>query len=179
MGFDEAVDRVLGHEGGYSNDPKDSGGETNWGITVGVARACGYDGAMAEMPRSEAKRIYRVMYWDAMRLDEVAQLSDLIAFELFDTAVNQGTQRAGVYLQRALNVLNQEESLYKDIKVDGQVGPVTIAALREYLARRRDGGALVLLRALNCLQGAFYIELAERRSKDERFVFGWLLNRVS
>jgi len=32
--------------------------------------------------------------------------------------------------------------------------------------------------ALNCLQGAFYVELAEKREKDERFVYGWLLNRV-
>jgi len=37
---------------------------------------------------------------------------------------------------------------------------------------------LVLCRALNCLQGAYYIELAERREKDERFVYGWLKNRV-
>ena len=31
--FDDIIDKVLGHEGGYSNDSKDLGGETNWGIT--------------------------------------------------------------------------------------------------------------------------------------------------
>ena len=37
----------------------------------------------------------------------------------------------------------------------------------------------MLLTALNCLQGARYIELAETRAADERFVFGWLANRTS
>jgi lysozyme family protein len=179
MAFEDAVERVLGHEGGYANDPKDSGGETIWGTTARVARACGYTGEMRDMPRKEAKRIYKIMYWDALRLDDVDALSTLVAYELFDTAVNQGVERAGTFLQRTLNVLNREGQMYADIEVDGRVGPVTIACLKEYLGRRRAEGVSVLLRALNCLQGAFYIELAERRPKDERFVYGWLLNRVS
>jgi hypothetical protein len=57
---------------------------------------------------------------------------------------------------------------------------MTIAALREYLSKRGPAdGAKVLLRALNALQGAFYIGLAESRPKDERFVYGWFFNRVS
>ena len=31
--FDEIIDTVLDHEGGYVNDPKDLGGETKYGIT--------------------------------------------------------------------------------------------------------------------------------------------------
>jgi hypothetical protein len=37
----------------------------------------------------------------------------------------------------------------------------------------------VLLTALNCLQGARYIELTEGREADEAYLFGWAANRVS
>lgn len=179
MSFDTCIDRVLGVEGGYVNDPNDSGGETNWGITIGVARAFGYLGAMKMMTRDQAKAIYRKRYWDVMMLDEICfPLSPDIAHELFDTAVNRGPDAAARYLQRALNVLNKGGTLYRDVTVDGHVGPMTVAALREYLAARGDEGETVMLRALNALQGADYIALAEQRPKDESFVYGWLLNRV-
>jgi len=86
---------------------------------------------------------------------------------------------AGKYLQRSLNALNQRGTFYSDVPVDGDVGPVTIAALRTFLRLRGVPGTTVLLRALNALQGAFYIELAERREKDEDFVYGWLSNRIN
>jgi lysozyme family protein len=179
MSFDSCIDKVLAVEGGYSNDPADSGGETNWGITIGVARAFGYLGAMQMMTRDQAKAIYRKRYWDALMLDEICfPLSPDIAHELFDTAVNRGPDAAGRYLQRALNVLNKNGTLYRDVQADGRIGPMSVAALREYLAARGDEGETVMLRALNALQGADYITLAEAREKDERFVFGWLLNRV-
>jgi len=84
--------------------------------------------------------------------------------------------RAGKFLQRALNVLNNTGSLYRDLKVDGAIGSATVSALRGYLDGRDEG---TLVKALNCLQGAFYITLAERREKDERFVYGWFKNRVT
>jgi len=54
--FHVAVERVLGHEGGYSNRSlaDDPGGETNWGVTIGTARANGYHGDMKTMNRNEA-----------------------------------------------------------------------------------------------------------------------------
>jgi lysozyme family protein len=177
--FDHSIKEVLAAEGGYVNDPRDSGGETNFGITVAVARAFGFTGPMRDMTRDQAKAIYKARFWDALRLDDISALSEAIAIELFDTAVNQGTGRAGEYLQRALNVLNNGGQMYRDIPVDGRVGPMTVACLREYLGNRGVRGELVLCRALNSLQGAFYITLAEQRAKDEAFVFGWLLNRVA
>lgn len=57
--------------------------------------------------------------------------------------------------------------------------PRTLAALRAYLAKRGTEGETVLLKALNCLQGERYIDIAERRPKDEEFVYGWLRARVA
>lgn len=178
MSFDKAFTKTLGHEGGYVNDPKDSGGETIWGITKRVALAHGYKDEMRQMPQTVARTIYKRGYWDTLRLDTIDLYSEAIAEELFDTAVNCGVGTAGKFLQRALNVLNREGADFADMEVDGQVGAVTLHALKNFLTLRKENGAVVLLRALNSLQGAYYIELCERRQKDERFVFGWLLNRV-
>ena len=172
------IDEIIEIEGGYVNDPSDSGGETNWGITVAVARAYGYYGDMKDLPRETAFDIYADRYWDSLHLDEIAVRSKSIAEELADTGVNMGVYRAGVFLQTALNALNNQEKYYDDLTVDGRVGRITIAAFRRYLDVRGTRGEVVLHRALNCQQGAFYIELTKRREKDEKFLFGWLLNRV-
>lgn len=177
--FDDAIARLERIEGGYSNDPADAGGETIFGITLATARAFGYYEAMKDMPREVAVHIYRKLYWDSLSLDPVALLAPDLAGELFDSAVNCGVEQAGKWLQRSLNVLNADGTLYADVVADGRVGPLTVAALREYLGKRGKDGAKVLLRALNALQGAFYIGLAEAKPAQERFVYGWLFNRVS
>lgn len=169
------IDEIIRKEGGYVNDPSDSGGETNYGITAAVARANGYTSDMRAMPREVASRIYEARYWTPVCGDQLAALSEAVAGEVVDTAVNMGPGRAVKFLQRALNVLNQRGALYGDLTVDGKMGPASLNALSEYLATRSEG---VLTKALNCLQGSFYIELAERREKDERFVYGWLSHRI-
>ncbi|HEZ0935870.1 TPA: glycosyl hydrolase 108 family protein, partial [Neisseria meningitidis] len=52
--FNQFINRVLSHEGGYANHPKDPGGETNWGITKRTAQANGYNGSMRAMTREQA-----------------------------------------------------------------------------------------------------------------------------
>lgn len=116
MNFDQAFDRLIGHEGGYVNHPDDPGGETNWGITLRTAREAGYTGTMRALTRQEAKAIYREAYWNRAKAD---QYDGAIAFQLFDTAVNHGIGQAIRFLQRAVGVAD-----------DGAVGPVTLAAVR-------------------------------------------------
>lgn len=176
--FDTAFTHTLGLEGKYSNNPADAGGETMWGITIAVARENGYQGPMSSMPLSEAKRIYKARYWDELRLDEVATLSPEVALELFDTGVNMGKGKAGEFLQVSLNALNDGGKLFPDVGEDGDIGPRTVGALAAYLRHRGARGETVLLRALNCLQGARYIEISRTRAANEAFVYGWLSNRV-
>jgi lysozyme family protein len=115
MNFETAFDQVLGKEAGFSNDPRDSGGRTKFGITEAVARASGYVGPMNLLGLDQAKAIYRGQYWDALRLDQVASIAPAVAFELFDTAVNLGADQAAAFLQRTLNVLNLEGGWYPDV----------------------------------------------------------------
>lgn len=175
----EFISEIIRIEGEYVNDSSDSGGETNLGITKRVARKYGYMGPMKELPRFTARAIYEKMYWDSMNLDHIEKLSPEIAEEMADTGVNQGVGRAAEFLQRSLNVLNNRQKLYNDIKVDGDVGPITLKTFEKFMKVRGSDGETVLLNMLNCLQGAFYVTLAERREKDEKYVYGWFKNRVT
>lgn len=119
MNFDQAFDRLLGHEGGYSNNPADPGGETMWGVTARVARSNGYTGPMRSLPRDTAKAIYRKLYWDAVKAD---QLPAAVRFDVFDGAVNSGVGQSGKWLQRAAGMQERD--------VDGAIGPRTVAAVQ-------------------------------------------------
>lgn len=176
--FDIALELVAGVEGDYSDDPADSGGRTRFGITEALAREYGYKERMRDLPWAVAVEIYRRHFWQALRLDEVAAQAPAVAIELFESGVNCGRHRAGEWLQESLNVLNYGSKFFADIAVDGWIGDQTLAALRSYLRQRKAKGESVLLKALNIKQGAHYINLAERRQKDERFVFGWIDHRV-
>lgn len=173
------IDELLEREGGYVNHPADRGGPTNFGITEAVARAHGYAGAMRHLPREEATRIYTRLYWLRPRFDAVAQRSEKIAAELFDTGVNMGPAVAATFLQRALTALNRNGSDYPDLVPDGRVGPRTLHALDAFLGTRgQTAGETVLMRALEAMQGERYLRLAEKRPANEAFLYGWLANRV-
>ena len=116
MTFDEAFDRLLGHEGDFSDHPDDPGGATRYGITERVARKHGYRGDMRDLPIELAKQIARAEYWDAVRADE---LSDAVRFDVFDGAYHSSPKQSIKWLQRAAGV-----------KDDGDFGQKTMLALR-------------------------------------------------
>lgn len=175
---DKIINDTIGHEGGYSNNSADRGGATMWGITETVARAHGYKGDMRQLPRATAIGIYEADYWFGPRFDQVQQVSSQIAAELFDTGVNMGPSVPSKFFQRWLNAFNNQQKLYPDLIADGQIGPRTINALKQYLVSRGKDAEKVMMRALNCSQGARYLELSEGREANETFTYGWLLNRV-
>lgn len=170
---------LLAREGGYADQPADRGGPTMYGVTEAVARAAGYAGPMRLLPRATAMAIYRERYWTRPGLDRLAALSPAIADELFDTGVNMGPAVAAGFLQRALNALNRGARDWKEVPPTRAVDSATLAAVKALLGRRGAAGEAVLLKALNCLQGARYIELAEGRPANEAFVYGWLDARVA
>ena len=174
---DEIIGKIIEKEGGYSNNPKDRGGRTKYGITAKTAYANGYVGDIKHLPNSKAYEIYSKKYWDINMLDDVVHFSIAIAEELADTGINMGPTRAAMFLQRSLNVLNRNEKDFDNVATDGKIGLRTIAALRDFLKIRGKDGERVLLKMLNALQTHKYIRIAERDSIQEEFVFGWVLNR--
>ena len=107
--FREAVALILKHEGGYVNDPRDPGGETNHGISKRAYPAEN----IAALTVERAKELYYRDYWLPVRGDD---LPPALALVTFDMAVNAGTGIAIKLLQRALGVTD-----------DGLLGPVTLA----------------------------------------------------
>lgn len=178
MTLDEKIDALIGREDGYSNNPADAGGETMWGITVAVARAFGYTGAMRDMQRSTAVQIYRSRYWLQPKFDLVDAVSPALANRLFDVGVNAGQATGVRFLQRALNVRNQNQRAFADIAVDGGLGAMTMSALKAFLAARGADGHRVLLGMVAAQQSVYYIECAEKRMENETFECGWQLNRA-
>jgi len=110
MDFDRAFDRLLGHEGGYANDPNDPGGETHWGISQRSYPSVD----IKHLTREGAKEIYRRDFWERLHAD---RMTDGVAFQVLDFAVNSGIETATRYLQRAVGVAD-----------DGHWGPVSQAA---------------------------------------------------
>jgi lysozyme family protein len=114
--YDEALRRLLVHEGGYSNHPSDPGGPTNWGITIHDYRKYVNANATAAdvrgMPVEVAKKIYRSKYWNAMRCDELPAGIDYAAF---DYGVNSGIGRAGKVLRRLLGLASNSSAVTDEV----------------------------------------------------------------
>lgn len=151
--FKTALKRVLEHEGGYVNNPKDPGGETNFGITKSTARSYGYNGPMRSIPMDVVEFIYKKMFWDAMSCDS---FQFAIAFQLFDAAVNHGLLNARKILQRAVGT-----------KDDGIIGPITLHEVRKQ-------PLFALINLFNAERIKFYTRI----SNFNTFGRGWM-NRVS
>lgn len=179
MTLQDIVEKTLAVEGGYTYNPNDSGGETNFGITLATARRYGYTGPMRHMSRLDAVRIYIEVFLKDTGIDKISVINPSVCEEVYDTAVNCGPGVAIEFLQRALNVLNRGGKDYADLTVDGSIGPKTLATLQSFLRLRKQKGQEVLLKILNALQGARYVQLAERRVKDETFIFGWFDDRIN
>lgn len=159
MGFDQAVEFVLAHEGGYAHDPRDAGGETNFGISKKA-----YPGVdIRNLTREGAKLIYKRDYWDMMRCDE---LDSRVAMVVFDTGVNCGVYRAAVILQMACN--ERLRGSGRELFLDGSIGPKTIEAANSF----PDVADMMLLKRL-----VFYRNLIRRNHEQAAFLSGWV-NRV-
>ncbi len=134
MNFDAAFDKLLGHEGGFTDDPRDpgnwTGGRANMGQLLGtkfgIAANTYPNEDIRNLTVERAKEIYRRDFWGRVRADE---LPETIRHAMFDAAVNSGVSQAARWLQRAVGVT-----------ADGIIGPRTLAAVRaadqESLLRR-------------------------------------------
>lgn len=193
--FDRSFNKTMGNEGGYSNNPKDSGGETyrgisrkhhpswdGWKIIDGFKIASGYpddNGMFKKMLADDlalgalVRIFYREEFWNKICGDEL--LDQDIADEMFDTAVIMGPGRAVNFLQRCLNMLNNMGTLYEDIHTDGRLGPKTIATLSAYLDVRPVG---LLFNYLNFMQAAHFFKRIEEREENEEFARGWFEHRI-
>lgn len=132
--YDAAMVRVFADEGGYTNDPKDPGGATNWGITIIDARKYWKADAgpidVLKMPKSAASDIYRKHYADPMRYDDLPAGFD---YSVLDAAINSGVGRAPVWAGKALGV---PVKTIRDVVTPANDAPDKVALIQKYWAVR-------------------------------------------
>lgn len=182
-----AYKKTAGVEGGYANDPADRGGETfkgiarnlhpdwqGWPMIDAIKARVGHtaewiDRAAAANSSLNALvlKFYKETQWDVLSLDGLNDQK--VANELYDTGVNMGTGRAGLFFQRVLNVVNKGNALYPDLKLDGQIGTKSLQAFNSLNLSDKA----MVWRLLNCLQGEKYISICEANPSQERFMRSW------
>lgn len=123
--FDKAFDRVVGHEGGFQNDPKDRGNWTSGVIGQGVNKGTKFGISAMSYPNEDiknltvqrAKEIYKRDFWDR---NNVESFHSSVQYQMFDAAVNHGRGSAARMLQRAVKVAD-----------DGAIGNLTLTAYKK------------------------------------------------
>lgn len=169
------VAAVFALEGGYVNDPRDPGGETNYGITKRVAVAHGFTGSMRDLTQEEATYIYVTDYINKPGYSEVIALSPAVGQKLVDAGVNAGPGRSSRWFQTSLNALNRGGKDYPTIAVDGKVGKSTVNAYRGLQkARGKVGACELTLKLMDAQQASHYLSLPHLNV----YTPGWIAHRV-
>ena len=119
--WESSLEKILHHEGGYVNHPKDPGGETNLGVTKRVYIEHGGTKDMKELTVEDVAPIYKKGYWDKMKGDDLPGGLDLC---VFDFGVNAGPGRSAKYLQTMIGTV-----------ADGGIGPNTLKAVNAYVSQ--------------------------------------------
>lgn len=155
--FTTAISYVLENEGGYSNDPNDPGGATNFGIEQKEWPEVD----IANINRDQAIGWYKPNYWEKAPYDSIE--SQQVATKLFDMHVNCGLGTAVRIAQQAMGFKNED--------VDGNMGPATLSAINQ--AQPND-----FLNAVVELLQAHYKSLETHNPKLVVFDHGWMNRAV-
>ena len=153
--FEEAIDYLFANEGGFVNDPDDGGGKTKFGISKQAHPAVDIENLSEE----EAKEIYKKIYWDSQRYNEITHTS--IVVKLFDLVVNVGPFWGHKIIQRALRAMGHR------ITEDGILGTKTIEAINNI-----DPEKLII--AIKSEAAGYYRCIATSNPKSQKFLNGWL-----
>jgi peptidoglycan L-alanyl-D-glutamate endopeptidase CwlK len=118
-------------EGGFVDHPRDKGGATNMGITIGTLAAWrGHDVSVDDvrnLSRAEADAIFRANYYSVSRCGE---MPDRMAMVVYNCAVLSGPKRAVEFVQKGFNNLGMTAD-GKPLEEDGRMGPMTMGAIQK------------------------------------------------
>ena len=173
--FEDAVAYVMEREGGLSENPSDSGGITNGGVSLRFLRDLSperqrkygifepiTEQTIRDLAHDQIVFIYRGEFWDIARFADIRD--QLVCNYIFDTAVNAGISQSIKLLQRSLWALNYSRKYIAD---DGILGDMTIERLNLIMPD-------IVMPVLVASRAAYYRLLAEIQPKDRSNLNGWL-----
>lgn len=172
--FEQAIDTILRHEGGYVNNPNDPGGATNYGISLRFLvdfpeyGDINNDGVVniediRNLTPDHAMTIYRDLWWDRYGYGNINDQT--IATKVFDFSVNIGSKRAHTLLQMAIN-----NAFGMNLTADGIIGPATLDVINSCT----DGDEEQILLSAYCDEAyKFYQRLIAKNPKLRVFERGW------
>jgi lysozyme family protein len=167
--FTQAYQQVLAHEGGYTNDPDDPGGETYKGVsrkmnskwngwtTIDILKR--QPGFPANLDKNDALQtdvedFYRITFWDPMNGDKLS--NQQIANSIFDFGVNAGLATSVSLAQMVV-----------EVKADGVIGPLSIAAINE-------SNPEMFMASFTLAKIARYINIVKKRPDSRKYFYGWV-----
>lgn len=160
--FEKCLNFVLRQEGGYSNDPHDKGGETNYGLSKRFLNAHGIDKKVSELTMQDVRTIYYTYIWLPSQAEKFNDAT--VQLFVFDCSVNHGISAAAGLLQQAVNYLTP-------IAVDSIIGKQTIKATNDLI---NSTSFPLLLELMKLVRGGYYLHIVDRDSTQKRFLKGWL-----
>jgi lysozyme family protein len=175
--FDKAITFVLKHEGGYANNPNDTGGATNFGLSSRFLNSCKLDGHLLatidtnddsvisaseikNIPIPIAKEVYRLFFWLPNLYEKIN--SQEVANYIFDFSVHAGAYKANYIAQKAANALG-----INPIKQDGLIGKATIGAINLIPSDK-------MLEKLKEFRINFYRDVVKHNRTQKVFLNGWI-----
>tara|TARA_Y100000593_G_scaffold75165_1_gene138622 strand:+ start:1608 stop:2084 length:477 start_codon:yes stop_codon:yes gene_type:complete len=147
--FNNIINKVLDHEGGYVDDPKDLGGETKYGITKRFYPHMD----IKNLTKEDAKEIYRKDYWIKHKVESIPRN---LWYIYFDMCINMGKRTAVKILQKAANSSGHR------LEVDGGLGPITIKGLQN-----------VSIDRVRAYRVKYYADIINNKPEQEKFWVGW------
>ena len=167
--FEKAVQIVLQHEGGLTNDKDDAGGTTKYGISLRYIKQTHLDingdgvidaNDIIHLTQSEADMIYLHRWWLVYHYDEINDVN--VATKLFDASVNMGASRAHKLVKMSLNHLYK-----KQIKVNANLDEATVKLINGI-------EPCLMLDEMRMEEEEFYKEIVARNPSQRKFLSGWL-----
>lgn len=167
--FSKAISKVAEIEGGYINDPDDSGGETykgisriynpdwiGWDIVDSYRKVDGFpkDLDYNETLQSLIKNLYKAKYWDTIKGDLI--LNQLCAESIFDFGVNAGVNTSVRLAQSILGT-----------SVDGIFGPKTLDCINSCNYK-------YFICEFALLRIESYSKIIDNKSSNSKFFYGWV-----
>lgn len=163
--FEIALQHVLKNEGGYVNDPDDSGGETYKGISRKFNPS--WKGWYYVDKKDFANKdlddwvfdFYYTKFWERLNIDGL--VNQEIATSIFDFAVNAGVKTSAILAQKAA-----------DVEADGEIGVNTINAINCI-------NADLFLSNFALAKIVRYVTICKKNTKNRKYFFGWVCRTLN